>query len=73
MGSVWTLLGFGFVGMLILSVLVGLAIGAILGQISREVSRLLEFEPSDRTTNRRAPPAPAAWSATSSLNPSHPV
>lgn len=45
MGSVWTLLAFGLVGMLATSVLVGLAVGAILGQISREITGLLHSEP----------------------------
>jgi hypothetical protein len=39
----WTLIGATTV--LVLSALVGLAVGAILGGITREVSELLEMEP----------------------------
>lgn len=47
--SVWALFAIGIVGLLTLSVLVGLSIGAILGHISREVSELLDMEPWQRT------------------------
>jgi hypothetical protein len=47
--SIWALLAIGTVGLLTLSVLVGLSIGATLGHISREVSELLDLEPSQRT------------------------
>ena len=39
----WTVIGAG--ALLGFSVLVGLAVGSILGSISREVSELLEMEP----------------------------
>jgi hypothetical protein len=39
----WTLIGATTV--ILLSALVGLAVGAILGSITREVSELLEMEP----------------------------
>lgn len=41
----WAWIVIGASAVLGLSVLVGLAIGAILGSISREVSELLEIEP----------------------------
>ena len=43
--SLWPLLGVGLVGLVTLSVLVGLSVGAILGHISREISDLLDSEP----------------------------
>jgi len=47
--SVWGLLAIGTVGLLTLSALVGLSIGAIRGHISHEVSELLDLEPCQRT------------------------
>jgi hypothetical protein len=41
----WTWAVIGVTALLALSVLVGLAVGAILGSITREVSELLEMEP----------------------------
>jgi hypothetical protein len=41
----WTWAVIGATALLALSVLVGLAVGAILGSISREVSELLEMGP----------------------------
>lgn len=71
--SLWPLLGIGLAGLAALSVFVGLAIGAILGQISRAVSQLLEFEPSavpGWTTDRRTLSAPRpAWGPSSSARP----
>ncbi len=59
--SVWAVLAFGLVGLLTFSVLVGLSLGAILGQISREISDLLESEPWQRvTTVETGSPAEAA-------------
>lgn len=48
--SLWALLAFGLVGLVTVSVLVGLSLGAILGQISREMSDLLESESWQRVT-----------------------
>lgn len=47
--SVWALLAIGTVGLLTLSAVIGLSLGAILGHISREVSELLDLEPWQRT------------------------
>ncbi len=72
--SLWALLAFGLVGFVTVSVLVGLSLCAILGQISREMSDLLESESwqrvptvktsspggAARTGSRRKLSAPAA-------------
>jgi hypothetical protein len=47
--SLWTLLAFGLVGFFTVSVLVGLSVAAILGQVSRELSSLLDPEVGQRT------------------------
>jgi hypothetical protein len=74
--SVWTLFTIGLVGLLTLSVLVGLSLGAILGQISREISHLLDSEPGggpDRTGDRWTLSSPVVWSASSSARPANRV
>jgi len=43
--SGWAVLVIGLVGLLGLSVVVGLSIGSMLGQISREISSLLDADP----------------------------
>ncbi len=72
--SVWALLAFGLVGLVTVSVLVGLSLGAILGQISREISYVLDSELCgglDRTSNRWTLSATTAWSASSSARPAN--
>lgn len=48
--SAWMFVAVG-IGLLTVSVLVGLSLGAILGQISREISDLLESEPWQPVTS----------------------
>jgi hypothetical protein len=43
--SLWPLLGIGFAGLAALSMLVGLSVSAILGQISSEITELLDSQP----------------------------
>lgn len=52
--SLWELLGLGSAVLLSLSVLVGLGVGAILGQIGRDVSGLLESESWQRLPSAAA-------------------
>jgi hypothetical protein len=49
--SLWPLVGIGLAGLAALSLVVGLSVSAILGQISREITDLLDSEPwpSDMT------------------------
>jgi hypothetical protein len=74
--SVWALFAFGVVAFLCLSVLVGLSVSSILGQISREISCLLA-EPSgvglEQTSSRWTLSSPAAWSASSTARPANHV
>jgi hypothetical protein len=44
--SVWLWILFGIIGFLAVSLLVGLLVAAILANIGREFSALIEFEPS---------------------------
>jgi hypothetical protein len=43
--SLWPLVGIGLAGLAALSLVVGLSVSAILGQISREITDLLDSEP----------------------------
>lgn len=52
--SGWAVLVIGLVGLLGLSVVVGLSIGSMLGQISREISSLLDADPIGGLTPRSA-------------------
>ena len=52
--SVWFWVLLGIVGFFAVSFLVGLAIAAVLANIGREFSRLIEFEPSEAAPRTHA-------------------